>query len=496
MSECKPTLKIRARVGRLGAGWIGGWIGALSIGICVHADEPPTAATSRPNVLVILTDQQSAGMMSCAGRADVKTPHMDLLAARGVRFERAYCANPECVPSRMSLMTGRMPSAFGMRSNQEARLPAPPWAVTHSLGWIFRRAGYRTVYGGKTHWMRGMTPETTGFEDLTRDEREELARRCADFLTAPHDRPFLLVASFINPHDICLMAIDAYTQANGLPPMYPNLVRERECLAEALRPPPGVSKEDFVSRWCPPLPSNFEIPPDEPDGVGLSYVSTFRRYVREHWTEQDWRLHRWAYARLTERVDREIGIVLDALRSTGLESNTIVVLTSDHGELDSAHRLEAKSIPYEEAARVPLIVAGPAVRSPGRTDAKHLVHTGLDLIPTLCDLAGVPAPENLLGLSLRPILEGHTPPSWRSYVVVESRAARMIRSERFKYVVYEEGTNREQLTDLEADPGEMKNLAGDSAYRGVLMQHRRDLAEWTQRIGDSIAAPWLIPPEH
>lgn len=459
-------------------------------------ERQPQQATGKPNLLVIITDQQHAGMLSCAGNRYLQTPAMDSLAAQGARFELAYATNPVCVPSRVSMVTGRMPSAFQIRDNEGLQMPAPPEAVTQSMGWIFRKAGYRTVYGGKTHWMRGMTPATLGFEELTKDSREELAQKCAEFLIDSPQEPFLLVASFINPHDICLMAIDAFTTATGRLPLYPGLKRDRECLAEALRLPHGMSEAEFFARLCPPLPSNFEIPSEEPDGVMLSYLppQSFRRYVREHWTEREWRLHRWAYCRLTEMVDREIGIVLEALRREGLDKRTVVIFTSDHGDLDGAHRLEHKSVPYEEAARVPFIVTWPGVTKAGLVDRTHLVSVGLDLIPTLCDFAGIQKPPYLIGQSVRPLAEGKLVPDWRKAVVVESAAARMIRTARFKYVVYEKGMRRDQLVDLQEDPGEMKNLASHPNYQDVLREHRRLLWAWANEVNDTIGKAFLIPP--
>lgn len=488
----------RRRIVLVGVGWVGVFL-LLPQVLAGQAGQRETGmpqAAGRPNLLVIITDQQHAGMLSCAGNPYLQTPAMDSLAAQGARFELAYTTNPVCVPARVSLVTGRMPSAFQIRSNEGAEKPARPEAMSEAMGWIFRKAGYRTLYGGKTHWMRGMSPATLGFEELTKDSREELAQKCAQFLGGSPEEPFLLVASFINPHDICLMAIDAFTEATGRPAMYPGLKRDRECLAEALRLPAGISEAEFLARLCPPLPANFEIPAEEPDGVTLGYLppQSFRRYVREHWTEREWRLHRWAYCRLTERVDREIGIVLEALRRAGLDKRTVVIFTSDHGDLDGAHRLEHKSVPYEEAARVPFIVTWPGVTKPGLVDRSHLVSVGLDLLPTLCDFASIEKPKHLIGLSVRPLAEGRAVGNWRTSLVVESAAARTIRTARFKYVVYEKGVRREQLVDLQEDPGEMENLAGLPDYHDVLQEHRRLLQMWVDEIDDTIGRSFLIPP--
>ena len=481
----------RNRCGILGVMVAG--LAALGMAGAVSA-EPSSAWSGRPNILFIVTDQQHAGMMSCTGNKYVDTPAMDSLAATGARFERAYATNPVCIPSRVSMITGHMPSHFGMRSNAEGRNQAPPEAIEQAMGWIFRRAGYETVYGGKTHWMRGMTPKSLGFDSLTGDQREGLGEACVEFLEAKRDKPFLLVASFINPHDICYMAIDDFTQSAGEPTMYRKSRVERERLAAALQLPEGVSREEFFERLCPPLPDNYEIPALEPACITEQYVRarTFREYARAKWSDEQWRLHRWAYCRLTDMVDAHIARVLDALRRRGLEDTTVVVFTSDHGDLDAAHRLEHKSIPYEEAARVPLVVSYKGVTKAGLVDDAHPVSVGLDLIPTLCDFARIEPPPGLLGRSVRPLAEGREVQSWREEVVVESKAGRMLRTDRFKYMVYESGAHREQLVDLSRDPGEMVNLAENPQYRDVLSEHRGRLRRWVEATGDEIAKPYVL----
>ena len=191
----------------------------------------------------------------------------------------------------------------------------------------------------------------------------------------------------------------------------------------------------------------------------------FRVHARNTWTDEQWRLHRWAYARLTQLVDQQIGQVLTALREAGLEENTLVAFVSDHGDMDASHHLEHKSVFYDEAARVPLILSWKGVTRPGLVDRQHLVSTGLDLIPTLCDFAGIPAPVSSKGLSVRALAEGRTPQSWRETLAAENGKSRMLRSSQYKYVVYASGARREMLVDMLADPGEMKNLAQESGVR-------------------------------
>ena len=439
------------------------------------------ASPARPNILYIMTDQQHAGMMSCAGNRWLKTPAMDSLAAGGVRFELAYSANPVCVPARTSMMTGRYPSHFGIRGNNAPQVPRE--ALASALGNLFRNAGYRTAFGGKTHWPRPMTPEAIGFDYITRDERDELAGHCADFLRQRHDRPFLLVASFINPHDICYMAIDAYTKANNLATMYPNSTVERQRVAEASALPDGVTREQFFERFCPPLPPNHGPTSGEP--AAFAGFGSFRGHVRRHWSEEEWRLHRWAYCRLTERVDGEIARVLAALRETGLDRSTVVVFSSDHGDMDAAHGFEHKSLSYEESARVPFIVSWPGHTSAGRVDRRHLVSSSVDLLPTLCDYAGIQPPPGLPGRSVRAIAAGGAPAGWRQDLVVECTDGRCLRTRRYKYTLWEGQEPREMLIDIEKDPGEMTNLASNPALAPSLADHRRRLRQSVEAIGDA-----------
>jgi len=303
------------------------------------------AAGERPNILYIMTDQQHAGMMSCTGNKWLRTPHMDALAASGVRFELAYSGNPVCVPARTSMMTGRYPSHFGFGGNNAPRLPDS--VLPGALGNVFRAAGYRTAFGGKTHWPKPMTAESIGFEYITRDEREGLATACVEFLKSPQERPFLLVASFINPHDICYMAIDAHSKGEGLPTALPKSVVEREYLGRAARMPAGVTREEFYGRHCPPMPANAGATAGEP--AAFSRLTGFRRYVRAHWGEEEWRLHRWAYCRLTEGVDEQIGRGLGALRIEHRDLDAaIAALSSDPRH----HRLKA---------RPPALAVGPFI---------------------------------------------------------------------------------------------------------------------------------------
>jgi len=440
----------------------------------------------RPNVLVISTDQQHAGMLSCAGNPWLKTPAMDSIAQNGVRFARAYCVNPVCVPSRTGMLTGYTPARLGIEVNgDKAKVRIPGEIQQQALGSLFRNAAYETAYVGKVHVVGGVGK--CGFDELKAGSGDEgTAAACVDFLKQKRDKPFLLFASFVNPHDICYLefgasqrgkAADSAEQDDGGGQV------AKANVAVALKRPAGVSEEAFFADHCPPIPANFEPQKEAPDVLGQP---------SGRWSVEQWRQHRWAYCRLTEQVDREIGRVLQALRDAGLEEKTLIVFTSDHGEMDGAHQSRRKCKFFEEAAGVPFIVSLKGVTKPGGVDSQHLVSSGQDVLPTVCDFAGIKPPAALLGRSVRALAEGRATPEWRPYVVSETRGGRMVCSCRYKYCVYAKGERREQLVDLEKDPGEMKNLAAEPAYADILVRHRQYLREWVETNNDKLAEGYLV----
>ena len=490
-----PTVGCGLRPRREECSWIQCWtvsLLALLLPVCATA-----APVARPNVLVLLTDQQHAGMLSCTGNPDLKTPHLDALAARGARFERAYATNPVCIPSRFSLQTSTMPSAIGMEHHGQAGSTVSAEILDASLGAVLKRAGYHTVYAGKTHLpgQRGVldNPQAYGFDEMLapqdKEGRDPTVDACVSFLRQTQEQPFLLYASLINPHDICYLALNEHQKhagKSGVNPKAPPMVE----LERALQMPPGVSRDEFVEKHCPPLPPNYAIPDGELSAP-WSDKPDFMLFARQQWGEREWRLHRWAYARLTERVDGQIGSILAALREAGLAGRTLVVFTSDHGDQDAAHRVEHKAFLYEESIRIPFVVAWEGVTKLGLVDRTHLVSNGLDLLPTVCEFAGVPVPAHARGRSVAALAKGEPVRAWRDHLVVENTQSRLVLKDRWKYMVGHSRATplgaarlgqttpvREVVVDLDADPGELKNLAGESAGRPILAEGQRLLAAW------------------
>ena len=442
-------------------------IGTGAAGLCALALGSPAgsfaqAAKSkkRPNVLIITTDQQRVDAMSAVGNKWVKTPNMDALAANGVYFTKSYTSYPLCSPARSSLHTSRMPHEIGVDRNT---LPVDP-AIPLS-GQVFREAGYDTGYAGKWH-----CPETyptkgiAGYEVLNTTTRQGKLAQAVDeatmnagieFIKRKREKPFLAVVSFINPHDICL-------PAGGDSPILDQVWNRYQ-------PPAGAE--------LPPLPANFGDTEGLPEGFS-------RKALHDDWNENQWRRYIYAYYRMMEDVDLQVGKVLEALRQSGQEDNTLIIFTSDHGEGLASHRWTGKMMYYQEEAAVPLIVSWKGVTPAGRIDREHLAST-LDMLPTICDYAGIKGPAVMRGESLRPVIEkpkqaGH------EYVVSEMASGQqrnfMVRTKQYKYMVFP-GTARtkmEMLFDMDADPGEMKNIATEPAMARELERHRRMLAQWNK----------------
>lgn len=421
-----------------------------------------------PNILWIMTDQQSANMLGCAGNPYVHTPHLDALAAQAVRFENAYCTNPVCLPSRFSLLTGLYPGDIGVWKNENK--PVPESVQRCGLGHLLKQAGYTVVYGGKEH-IPDVNTAALGYDYICEDERLVLAETCAEYI-ADYDweKPLFMTASFVNPHDICLMAMQDFepVDINKEPPVWQEAYLQA---AKAQQLPEGMPEEEFFATICPPLPDNYEPAPDEPEGIAiLQQERVFKKMARAQYTDEQWRIHRWAYSVLTQQVDGQIGQVLEALRKSGQWDNTLILFTSDHGDMDASHKMEHKENLYQEACHIPLIL-----KAPGQTKGRvvpHLVSNGLDLYPTVLDYCGIAPVSYLRGRSLRQILEGHRDEAVHDTLIIECENGIGAVSDRFKYVRYDKGTRNEQFYDLLVNPGEMYNQIEDPQYTQAVCQLR------------------------
>jgi choline-sulfatase len=226
---------------------------------------------------------------------------------------------------------------------------------------------------------------------------------------------------------------------------------------------PETYQKQIPPRATNPAPINGE----QPDMVSMDIFP-------RTWTNDQLDLYNWMYHRLTESVDTQIGRVLTALKNSGLEENTIIVFTSDHGDMNGSHGLILKNVLFEEAQRVPLIIAGKGITR-NVEDKTTLVCNGLDFIPTICDLVGIAAPKGLPGISLKPFLTGVGQKPERKYIVTEDYNGVQITDGRYKYTIYELPGNPEILTDLQTNPGETINYANDPACKVQKAKLKKEL---------------------
>lgn len=440
-----------------------------------------SSGKEKPNVLIILTDQQTNDCLSLMGNPNLHTPYMDSLARRGVYFTESYCTSPVCGPSRSSLLTGRMPHETGVVWNSTFIDPAVP-----TIGQIFAEAGYNTAYAGKWHLPEGYPAQKdrdsiAGFKVIPFQSLEKswdkgaetdgpIADAAVKYLADyDEDKPFLLAVSLHNPHDICYVP----------------------------REPDAYAKAPEIDAPLPPLPANFNPAMKEPefleekrlmDHYGDELLKT------KDYTEADWRAYLYHYYRFAEMVDAEIGKIWNALRERGLDENTIIAFTSDHGDGAASHQWAAKLSLYEEVVTVPFGISWPGQIPAGRIDRQQLV-SGIDLTPTLCAYAGI-ATDSFTGKSLKEAIEKPELPH-REHLVVQleddkldsTRHARLIRNHRFKYNVYNSGKNDEQLFDLWNDPGETENLAYDTNYQTIKTRLKTNLGKWMIQNKDNALEP-------
>lgn len=417
------------------------------------------APQAKPNVLFVMTDQQHFDTIAAAGCGYVRTPAFDRLVQGGTRFALSYTANPLCSPARSAMLTGRPTCETGVYVNDLAIRNDMP-----NLGqWLGQEADYECVYAGKWHLPMGHTTYIPGFRVLSTGETGYgnfgdglTSRACAAYLrNRSKGKPFFLVASFMQPHDICEWLCLNANHMDRLP--YPEL------------------RDDQL----PPLPANFGFDPKEP--APISGRRKGNEGVSNNWSEEQWRFYIWSYYRHIEMVDAEIGRVLDALETNGYGKDTLIVFTADHGEGLGHHQTVRKNNLYDAAAHVPLVFGLPGEIGAGKLDTGRVV-SGMDITPTICDYAGVAAPPKVRGFSLRGALAGGTAPGGEFCVSeVQANLGRMVRTPEYKLITYMDDPNS-QLFDMRSDPGETHNLIDEPAQADTVRSLRGLLSDWEKRL--------------
>jgi choline-sulfatase len=460
----------------------------------------PDNPGSRPNVLWICADDFAAYVCGAYGNRKVRTPNLDRLAAGGIRFDRAYCNCPLSTPSRQAFWTGRYPRSIGVTLS-----PTPLPEDEMTLPTLLRGAGYETAALGKTHYYHPRPHEFDLYLDLGEQDA---------FLRKKGRQPLPAGVEVLGPwqpfwdpapvwlNSACLPYGAADADMSGT-----YFARQAEPYLCQRRKAPFFLYVSFYEPHSPfrfPVefrgrhdPRSFDVPevrPEERDEV----PPVFRDLSRE---EKQGILA--AYYTSVEFVDKNVGLVLDALARSGHAADTCVIFTGDHGCLLGQHGRFEKHCSYEPAVRAPLLMRFPGVIRPGRS-SDALVEL-IDVMPTVLDLCGVAVPAKVQGRSLVPLLRGETE-EHRGQVIAEyaDNEEAMIRARRWK-LVYSTGERRRRdgyaldgplpgrtvrLYDLDNDPEENTNLAGRP-------EHAATVEELTARLADHMRRtaryPELVP---
>lgn len=429
-----------------------------------------TTAAEKMNVLFIAVDDMNNDL-GCYGHPYVKSPHLDRLAGRGVRFDRAYCQFPLCSPTRVSLMTGLRPDTTKVFDlTTDFRKTSLPNVVT--LPQMFRKHGYYAARVGKIyHYGNPGQIGTNGLDDPAswdhrvnpsgRDKKEEgkiinhtpkrglgsslsflaadgtdeeqtdgiVATETIQLLEANKDKPFFLACGFYRPH--C-----PYVAPKKYFDLYPlNTVK--------------LPEEPLDHRKKIPAPALASVTPYPLFGV----------------SEDQAREALQAYHATISFVDAQVGRVLEALERLKLADRTIVVFWSDHGYLVGQHGLWKKQSLFEVSARVPMMICDPRAKGNGKACERPVEL--LDLYPTLADLCGLEKPEGLHGASLRPLLDDPGAKWDRAAYTQVWRGTfpgHSVRTERWRYTEWDNGKRGVELYDHASDPNEWKNLAEDPKH--------------------------------
>lgn len=473
------------------------------------------ASSARPNIVLLMTDQQRAGLTAGEGGPDTM-PRLDQLLADGVRFERAYTSSPACVPARTSLLTGRFPSAHHVRQNSTGHLAH----YTTDLLDLLRGAGYALHFSGKPHMHAGPEDFDTFHGPFLHDggpradERHvafdtwlgELDHSVAEAPTPfpvesqlPHrivdgavqavagesDQPFFLWLSFPEPHN-----------PYQVPEPYFSLFDEAD-VPERLAGPEVLSQLGWRYRWL------HELIEEKRPGF-----------------DQEWRRYRANYLGMLRLIDDQIGRLVDHLGERA--EDTVFIFLSDHGDYFGDYGLQRKGAGMPDALmRIPLAVSGPGIAAQQRTELVSMV----DLLPTIAEWLEAPIPVGVQGRSLAPLLRGDDAPAGEfdsilgeagyggvSYTeqdrpplhfpyegptfdelnsVTQSGEMRMVVEGRYKLIVDDRG--EDVLYNLASDPAETENLSDDPAYREVREALYRRLVQWLMRAADDLPEGHYTP---
>ncbi|MBI2432157.1 MAG: sulfatase-like hydrolase/transferase [Candidatus Hydrogenedentes bacterium] len=479
----------------------------------------PAHGARKPNLLFLWTDEQRPDTIAVYGNRRIQAPNLSKLASESMVFRNAYDTQPVCTPARSSILTGLWPHQNGCTQNNVALAENVP-----TLPKLMGDADYRTGYFGKWHlgdevfaqhgfeewrsiedgywkyyregrdanarssysdWLRVLnyTPDTSR-GDFSRDfasrlpiehcKPSYLGQEACDFLRRHRDEPFILHVNYLEPHMPFWGPLNDLHKLEDIqfPPNFEDPLEENEPMSYRFR----------AKKYAGMYDERFD----------LAAAAGWRRLIANYWG-------------LVSQIDRSVGGILTTLEELGLAEDTIVVFTSDHGDMMGSHHLVEKGYMYQEAMRVPLLI-----RAPGQGRKQQIVEghvSQIDLVPTLLDLMGGKANATLPGKSLVPLMKGETQATepvfveWNAPAEMpegpnpegakrdtaktagpSSRA--VIMPDGWKLVLHDK--DQHQLYNLEKDSGETKNMYGERESREVVTRLSGEIQRWQERVGDTL----------
>ncbi len=444
------------------------------------------AAGKRPNILLIFPDQMRGEAMGCMGNPDVKTPNLDRMAKEGMLFRRTYANTPVCCPARAILLTGTYTHVNGMVAN-DLRLRESEITIAE----ILRDAGYRTGFIGKWHLDGG--PRLPGF--VPPGPRRQgfdywAAYECSHTHFTPYffrDTPDVIMVQKFEPEASADFAVEFLKNQPKDKPFF---------LTLQLGPPhdPYGAPTEYTKQYDPEkLTMRKNWQPNSEVGKGGGAIPPKLRYPglpEKPYAPSGGKEEVAAYYAAITAIDDQVGRILKTLKENGQDENTIILFTSDHGDMLGSHGLRRKRKPHEESAGIPGILRWPAKIPAGKVVDTLFSH--VDMPVTLLSLVGLPVPKNMQGSDLAPVALGHTtkgPDAVFLQIFVPYRPDQIekpwrgIITDRYTYARYEDGPWL--LFDNQQDPWQMTNLATDAKSASLIKSLDQKLTAMMKKQGDA-----------
>ena len=415
----------------------------------------------KPNILFLMTDQHSMRVLGSYGNQIIKTPNLDKLANEGVVFKSNYSQNPICLPSRASLVTGKMPSSLGIFGNDGILSEKTTMAT------VFKAQGYEVAWLGKEHW--GATNAEVGFGNLNAEAHEAFKEKY---------RPLNNLRKNIGrlPQNASAYKLSENEDYEALVTDHAikfleNNTTKTFFLGVSFKKPhfPFMCHQKYFDLYKD-IVDMPEVTPDMIEALSINEKKTIEKYKLDEMSSAEIKHARAMYYGMVTYIDEQFGRVLEKLNELGLRENTIIVYTSDHGEMAGEHGLWYKNSFLEASVAAPLIFSYPKTLPINKKiNASSML---LDIFPTLCDLSDIGQPNDLEGKSLLPLMNGIENADNSDRVayseMYRSSTGIMVRKGKWKYIRY--NSEKEYLYDIDTDPREINNLINSTQHQAIIRE--------------------------